>query len=52
MDAAFCVMDFADNKMYFAGANLACYLVREAEVIEIRGDKQPIGYSSSMAPFV
>ncbi len=52
MDAAFCVMNYSDMEMYFAGANLACYLVRNNEVIEYRGDKQPIGYSSSMAPFV
>lgn len=52
MDAACCVMNYSDMEMYFAGANLACYLVRNDKVIEYRGDKQPIGYSSSMAPFV
>lgn len=52
MDAAFCVMNYSEMEMYFAGANLACYLVRDNEVIEYRGDKQPIGYSPSMAPFL
>ena len=52
MDAAFCVLNYEANELYFAGANLSCYIVRKGEVIEYKGDKQHIGYSSEMAPFV
>ncbi len=52
MDAAFCVLSRAKKELYFSGANMSCYLVRENEVIEIAGDKQHIGYNSVMAPFV
>ncbi len=52
MDAAFCVLSHAKKELYFSGANISCYLVRQNEVIEIAGDKQHIGYSSEMEPFV
>lgn len=52
MDAAFCVLNPEENELYFSGANLSCYIVRGEEVIEYKGDKQHIGYSSLMAPFV
>lgn len=52
MDAAFCVLNYEANELYFAGANLSCYIVRKGEVMEYKGDKQHIGYSSEMAPFV
>lgn len=52
MDAAFCVLNEKEKELYFAGANLSCYIVRSGEVLEYKGDKQPIGYSSSMEPFV
>ncbi|MFT5822566.1 MAG: PAS domain S-box-containing protein [Crocinitomix sp.] len=52
MDAAFCVINEASNELYFAGANLSCFIVRKDEVMEYRGDKQHIGYSENMMPFV
>ncbi|NOQ74530.1 MAG: PAS domain S-box protein [Crocinitomix sp.] len=52
MDAAFCVINEANNELYFAGANLSCFIVRGNEVLEYRGDKQHIGYSEIMMPFV
>ncbi len=52
MDAAFCVLNYEDLELNFAGANLSCYIVRNNEVMEYKGDKQHIGYSSEMAPFV
>lgn len=52
MDAAFCVFNPRKMELYFSGANLSCFLVRRDEVIEYKGDKQHIGYSSKMAPFV
>ena len=52
MDAAFCVLNREDKELYFSGANLSCYIVRGGEVIEYKGDKQHVGYSALMAPFV
>lgn len=52
MDAAFCVLNREDMVLNFAGANLTCYVVRAEEVLEYKGDKQPVGYSSEMEPFV
>jgi PAS domain S-box-containing protein len=52
MDAAFCVINKKTSELYFAGANLSCFIVRGDEVLEYRGDKQHIGYSENMMPFV
>lgn len=52
MDAAFCVFNPDAMELHFAGAYLTCYLVRGNEVLEYKGDKQPVGYSSDMEPFV
>ena len=52
MDAAFCVLNQKNNELYFAGANLSCFIIRGDEVLEYRGDKQHIGYSQKMMPFV
>lgn len=51
MDAAFCVLNEKAKELYFAGANLSCYIIRSGEVLEYKGDKQPIGYGSNMNPF-
>ncbi|MCH2235944.1 MAG: serine/threonine-protein phosphatase, partial [Crocinitomicaceae bacterium] len=42
MDMSFCLIE--GSKMTFAGANLPVYVVRDGELTEIKGDKQPIGY--------
>ena len=52
MDAAFCIINQETKELYFAGANLSCFIVRDNEVLEYRGDKQHIGYSEKMMPFV
>lgn len=52
MDAAFCVLNKKTNELYFSGANLSCFIIRGNEVLEYRGDKQHIGYSEKMMPFV
>lgn len=52
MDAAFCVYNPSNQEIYFAGANLSCFIVRDNEVYEYKGDKQPVGYSFEMEPFV
>jgi serine phosphatase RsbU (regulator of sigma subunit) len=42
MDMAFCSIE--GNELKFAGANLPIYIVRNDEFIEVKGDKQPVGY--------
>ncbi|UKN00552.1 SpoIIE family protein phosphatase [Paracrocinitomix mangrovi] len=42
MDMAFCCIE--NNKLYFAGANLPLYVLRKGTLIEIKGNKQPVGY--------
>lgn len=45
MDMAFCCID--GNRLQFAGANLPIYIVRKDEFIEVKGDKQPVGFQPS-----
>ena len=42
MDMAFCCID--GDKLEYAGANLPLYILRKAELIEVKGDKQPVGF--------
>lgn len=42
MDMSFCCIE--GNKLKFAGANLPIYIIRNNELIEVKGDKQPVGY--------
>lgn len=44
MDIAICVLDRRTRKLEFAGANNPLYYVKEGEIIEVKGDKQPVGY--------
>lgn len=50
MDIALCVWDKKD-KLQFAGANNPLYLYRNGELIETKGDKQPIGRFENRKPF-
>ncbi|MBI3136742.1 MAG: SpoIIE family protein phosphatase [Bacteroidetes bacterium] len=51
MDMAFCCID--GNNLKFAGANLPIYIVRNNELIEVKGDKQPVGFQPSPeSPFL
>ena len=43
MDIAFCKWKRAENKLLFAGANNTIVIIRNNEIIELKGDKQPIG---------
>ncbi len=51
MDIALCSID--NNLLEFAGANNPFWLIRTGttEIVEIKGDKQPIGKFSSAVPF-
>ncbi len=43
MDLAMCVINTKTNELQFSGANNPLYLIRNKELIEFKGDKQPIG---------
>lgn len=45
MDLALCVIDFKNMKLEFAGANNPLCIIRNKEIIQIKGDRQPIGGS-------
>ena len=51
MDAAFCVLDKAENKLHFSGAKSSCIVIRDDELTEYRGDKQHVGYATIQKPF-
>ena len=51
MDAAFCVLNKTQNKLYFSGGYNSCIILRGVELIEHRGDRQHIGYSDNPKPF-
>ena len=42
MDVAFCCIDIQGMRLEFAGANNPLYVVRNGELLEFKGDKQPI----------
>jgi serine phosphatase RsbU (regulator of sigma subunit)/tetratricopeptide (TPR) repeat protein len=58
MDASLAVIDFANNKMFWSGANIPLWIIRNNtsinnfELIEIKPDKQPIGKGYHPSPFV
>ncbi len=43
MDMAICSIDLENNKLEFAGAFNPLFIIRNQEVLEIKGDKLPIG---------
>jgi len=45
MDIALCRIDKTTNELLFAGANNSMHLLRNNKLIELKGDKQPIGIS-------
>jgi serine phosphatase RsbU (regulator of sigma subunit) len=45
MDIALCRIDKTTNELTFAGANNSMHLMRGERLIELKGDKQPIGIS-------
>ena len=52
MDMAFCAINFDALTLNFAGANNPVYIVRNKELHEIKGDRQPIGAYESHKPFI
>lgn len=52
MDIALCGFEPESRMLYFAGANNPLYVVRDNKLIQISGDKQPIGaYIKIQTPF-
>lgn len=49
MDIALCALN--GNELLFAGAYNSLWIVRHGELIEYRGDKQPIGLFDNLQPF-
>lgn len=44
MDIALAIVDFKQKKLQFAGANNPLYIIRDAELIVLKGDKMPVSY--------
>lgn len=42
MDMSICSFDFKGMKLYYAGANNPCWIIRGGQLIELKADKQPI----------
>jgi len=51
MDAVLFAVNFKTLSLSFAGANNPIYIIRNNEIIEIKGDKQPIGSYSNQEKF-
>ena len=51
MDVALCSINFKTLMLSFSGAKNPVYIVRNKELHEIKGDKQPIGSYESQEPF-
>ncbi len=43
MDIGFCALDRANKKLHFSGARNGVYIIRNKELIELKGDKRSIG---------
>jgi len=51
MDLSFCTIDKKSLELTFSGAKNSLYIIRNLELIELKGDKQPIGYSEHAKAF-
>lgn len=51
MDISLAVWDETTHTMHWSGANNPLWILRENDLLEIRGDKQPIGMYVSTNPF-
>ena len=55
LDISFCVFDEDCKKLYYSGANNPIYIIRKNEqnfeLIEIKANKQALGYSDHFKPF-
>lgn len=51
MDIACCVVDKAKKKLYFSGAGRPLLYINEGQIIELKGDKHHIGFSTNLFNF-
>jgi len=51
MDVAFCAINYKEMKLTFSGAKNPVYIIRNKELHEIKGNKQPIGAYGKITPF-
>ncbi len=51
MDIALCCWDLNTNELTFSGAHSSVIIIRAGEMIQIKGDRQPIGLHRKMEPF-
>lgn len=52
LDIALCLIDCETKQLQYAGANNPLYIIRNGELIEIRGDRMPVGiYVEITKPF-
>jgi serine phosphatase RsbU (regulator of sigma subunit) len=51
MDIALCSLNLKTNEVIFSGANNPLYIVRNGELTEIKGDKQPVGKYFQEKPY-
>lgn len=51
MDISLCSFDLENNKLEYAGAINSLFYIRENNLTEIKGDKQPIGQYAEIKPF-
>ena len=50
MDIALCSLE--GNQLEYAGARIPIWIIRDGEIIEIKGDRQPIGKYGSQKPYI
>ena len=51
MDIALITINYNTLTLNFAGAKNPVYIIRDKQLHQIKGDKQPIGFSEKLAPF-
>ena len=51
MDLALCCLNLQAKKLEFSGANNQLYLIRNGELNETKGDRQPVGKHDNRKPF-
>lgn len=51
MDIGLCAWDRTNQKLEFSGAHNGLYLIRDGELQEIKGDKQPVSVYANKTPF-
>lgn len=51
MDISLCTVNLEEKNILFSGANNPIYIIRKNKLIELKGDKQPVGKHYKEQPF-